>query len=260
MRTVFLASLLAFFSCVALGQAQFDVASVKANDLSQRGGEGSRRESVVANPGTVTMVNVTLKAAIAWAYHVNDYQVSGPGWLGDARFDISGRAPASAGEPQLRAMLQTLLANRFKLAVHHETKEMQSYALVVDKGGLKMTPSTGAGPGNLQPDGLKLVASATTVGEVADFLTNVSVKLPVFNIPVIDATGLKGRYDFTIDAAGFLDTIRGAAGAGQVPPADLILDGVQEVLKSQLGLKAELRKIQGDYVVVDHAERVPAEN
>src|SRR6185312_12281985 len=87
----------------AFPQARFDVASVRPSKLS---GEGRNRENVTANPGTLTMHNVTLRSALQWAYRMKEYQVSGPSWIGDERYDIFARAADAAGDPQLRGMLQ----------------------------------------------------------------------------------------------------------------------------------------------------------
>src|SRR5579864_5159273 len=121
----------------ALGQApSFDVASIH----STKGvGEGRRREKIDINPGTVTMTNVSLKSAIRWAYHVMDYQVSGPDWLGSERFDIAAKAADQASEEQLRAMLATLLTDRFKLSYHRQTKELPAFVLLVARGESSFT-------------------------------------------------------------------------------------------------------------------------
>ena len=78
-----------------------------------------------------------LKSAIRWAYHVMDAQVVGPDWLANERYDIMAKAAGPAPEAELRVMLQALLAERFKLAVHRQTKEMSAYALTVGKNGPK---------------------------------------------------------------------------------------------------------------------------
>src|SRR5260370_28818176 len=87
-----------------LGQApSFDVASIHS---TKSVGEGRRREKIDINPGTVTMTNVSLKSAIRWAYHIMDYQVSGPDWLGSERFDIAAKSADQASEDRLRLMTQ----------------------------------------------------------------------------------------------------------------------------------------------------------
>src|ERR1700733_8482844 len=108
------ALVISFFlsAACAFPQARLHVASIKPSRLS---GEGRNRENVTANPGTLTMHNVSLSSALQWAYRMKEYQVSGPVWIADERFDISAKAADTAGEDQLRAMLQNLLTERFKI-------------------------------------------------------------------------------------------------------------------------------------------------
>jgi uncharacterized protein (TIGR03435 family) len=237
----------------AFPQARFDVASIKPSRLS---GEGRNRESTVANPGSLAMHNVTLRSALQWAYRMKEYQVSGPAWIGDERYDIAAKAGDTAGEDQLRAMLQNLLMDRFKLTLHRERKELPIYGLLVAKNGPKLTLGNAESKSVMQPNGLSLVAKDTSMGEVADFLTQMAIRtnLP----PVVDLTGLPGRYNFTIDPSGFLQSLAGG-GKGAPDPLALV-NGVQEILQEQLGLKADLRKAPTDILIVDRAEKLPTEN
>jgi len=236
----------------AFSQARFDVASIKPSRLS---GEGRNRENVTANPGTLTMHNVSLRSALQWAYRMKEYQVSGPAWIGDERYDISAKAADTAGEDQLRAMLQNLLAERFKIALHHEKKELPFYALLVAKNGPKLAAGKADGKSVLEPKGMGLAAQDTSLGEVADLLTQIATRLNL--PPVIDMTGLKGRFDFTVDGTDLLQSI----GAGDAAPdLSAIMVGVMEILQEQLGLRAELRKAPTDVLIVDRAEKLPTEN
>src|SRR5579872_6796460 len=164
----------------AFPQARFDVASIKPSRLS---GEGRNRENVTANPGTLTMHNVSLRSALQWAYRMKEYQVSGPTWIGDERFDISAKAADAAGEDQLRAMLQNLLADRFKIALHREKKDLPFYALLVAKNGPKLAAGKADGKGNIQPKGMGLEAQNTSLSEVADILTLVATRM---NLPPVE--------------------------------------------------------------------------
>jgi uncharacterized protein (TIGR03435 family) len=242
-----------FFSAAcAFPQARFDVASIKPSRLS---GEGRNRESIIANPGTLAIHNVSLRSALQWAYRMKEYQVSGPAWIGDERYDISAKAASSAGEDQLRAMLQNLLTDRFKITLHRETKVLPLYALLVAKNGPKLTAGKADGKSVLEPKGTGLAARDTSLGEVADLLTQVATRM---NLPyVVDMTGLKGRYNFTVDASELLRSITDGKIA---PDAAAIMVGVSEILQEQLGLKAELRKAPTDVLIVDHAEKLPTEN
>ena len=89
-------------------------------------------------PGRVTMTNVSLKKLLYEAYQVKDYQISGPDWLGSEIYDITATIPNGATRDDVLVMTQNLIAERFKVTLHREPKEMAVYALVIDKGGHKM--------------------------------------------------------------------------------------------------------------------------
>jgi len=145
----------------------FEVASVKpaAPQTPGRMMVGMRGGPGTPDPGQVTLTNVTQKMLLARAYGVQDYQISGPGWLESERYDIVAKVPEGATKEQFQAMLQNLLAERFKLTLHHETKELPQYALVVAKNGPKLKESApppaaegtaakdGAGPDGGPPPG-----------------------------------------------------------------------------------------------------------
>lgn len=226
----------------ALAQAPtFDVASIKPN----RGVTASR--DVDHNGGALTMRNVSLKFCIMQAYNVKDGQVFGPGWIETEKFDITAKGPADTVRDEYRLRLRSLLAERFKLAVHRETRENAVYALVVAKNGPKIqrdeTAATDSGATSRQRG--VTVFKSVTMAHLARFLERASVGLPV-----MDKTGLEGVYSFTLrykpEAA--------ADGAGDDWPPLLV------ALQEQLGLKLESRKVAVEVVVVDRAERTPMEN
>jgi uncharacterized protein (TIGR03435 family) len=269
MRNIILSGLFASTVCGVFAQApaarvEFEVASVKRSEISNPNGERNRRENISADPGTLTMRNVSLKSALQWAYGVNEVQISGPGWLADERYDILAKAAATADESRLRQMLQTLLTDRFKMTVRHETKVLSMYALLVDKNGLKLAAGDPAGKNNIQPDGgpnaTKIAVTNMSMQEIADMLTMGATRMLNLPEPVVDQTGLKGRYNFTIDAAALMQKVTDAIGAGQRPDPDTVINAVQEVLQKQMGLKAELRKAPMDMIFVDRAEKVPVQN
>jgi uncharacterized protein (TIGR03435 family) len=143
------AALVVFTSCAARAQSTegtpaFEVASIKPAAppasagmfrVMMRGGPGS------ADPGQLTYTNVTLKNVLVNAYGVKGYQISGPSWLDSERYDIVAKIPQGATKEQFMLMLQNLLAERFKLTLHREKKDLPMYALVVGKGGPKMKES-----------------------------------------------------------------------------------------------------------------------
>ena len=132
---------------------------------------------------------------------------------------------------------------------------MLFYALLVAKNGPKLAAGKTDGKSAIEPKGMGLAAQDTSLSEVADILTMIATR---FNLPpVIDMTGLKGRFDFTVDATDLLQSL----GAGNVAPdRSAIMVGVSEILQEQLGLRAELRKALTDVLIVDRAEKLPTAN
>jgi uncharacterized protein (TIGR03435 family) len=210
------------------------------------------------------MSNVTLSTAIQWAYHVSDHQVSGPGWIAELRYDISAKAAGPAAEDQLRLMLQALLAERWNVALHREKKDLTVYALTVAKGGIKMTLGNPDGKMAVAPTGGGRNVTGFTAQDVAisEIVETLSRGRPADVPPMVDLTGLTGRYNFTVDASAFMQGLSGEANTKGTGPLDLsaIIPAVQEILEKQLGLHAELRKASVDMLIVDRAERVPTQN
>jgi uncharacterized protein (TIGR03435 family) len=233
----------------AWAQTAFDVASVRASAGGR--GEGSRRENIQASPGSLNMRNVSLKSAIRWAYHVMDYQVSGPDWLGFERYDIAAKASGPVPEDQMRTMLQALLAERFKITLHRETKELPAYLLVVAKGGIKFHESQitdGEPVTNADKASMTVEVKGLTATQFVEMLSN------ILRAPVINNTGLAGRYDAKINVSKYIPD--GTAKEGAFDPISTILTGLQE----ELGLKVESKKLPLDLLIIEHAEKVPVEN
>jgi uncharacterized protein (TIGR03435 family) len=188
---------------------------------------------------------------VSEAYNLRDYQVSMPGDLERAEWDIEAKAnmdrvPTKA---EFRQMLQSLLADRFKLRVHRETREMPVYVLSAGRGGPKFKQSS-------NPDAPYGLQEVQRVGR--DLRIKTSVSMEDFTItlirylgperPIVNETGLTGRYDIALEAAMFSNR--------DPEPGDLsIFTAVQE----QLGLKLEVQKRPVEFLVVDHMEK-PSEN
>ena len=255
-------------ACAALAQTAdappvFEVASIKPSVRDQmtdilgavvpawmRGGPGTR------DPGQISFTNASLKTLIANAYGVKPYQISGPTWLDVVGFNIIAKVPPGTSKEQLKLMLQNLLAERFKLTLHHEKKELPVYALVVAKNGPKMKVSEGpdaSGSWGQWNDSARWVSPNETMPHLADFLS------PGLDRPVIDATGLAAKYDVTLywapENMRWQPTERNT-GVEAVDPAPTIFAAVQQ----QLGLKLEPRLSPMDILVIDHAEKTPTEN
>jgi uncharacterized protein (TIGR03435 family) len=234
----------------AFGQSAppaFEVASVKPVKTSIK--EGKR---MTTDPGRVTYSNVSLRDCIQAAYGVRPYQISGPGWLDSERYDVAAKAAGAALEPQLMQMLQTLLAERFQLKLHHETKELSVYALVVAKNGPKLLAGDPKAAANMDfvtvPGGISFHNYP-----MAALAEQLSGRIFGLEYPVIDQTGLDGVYNLTLKLADSMADLKRSAEKGENPP-------VFSVLQEQAGLRLAGQKMPIDILVVDHAEKVPVEN
>lgn len=243
-------------------RAAFAVASVKPTDLSL----GQQIDMRALPGGTVTATAVTLKFLITVAYGVQNVQVSGgPGWLDMAKFDILAK-PADGVKPQLLLMLQSLLEDRFKLAVRRETKDLSVYVLTLAKAGGALGPNLPLGP-NLKASALGACpVEAAQVGTVPcggfalyenrltgnrDQLSALTKPLSqIVGRPVVDKTGVTQYFDLTLEWAP--DTARAAANASDLP-------SIFTALQEQLGLKLEAAKEPTEMLVVERAEK-PSEN
>ena len=243
--------ILAAMAAAAYGQT-FEVASIKVSQVFRQGGEGRGRVDIQAVPGSVTMRNVALGHAMIWAYKVSPAQINNFQNAMDERYDILAKAGGPAKTDEMRIMMQALLAERFKLALHHETKEMSAYALTEAKGGHKLKESQAAdGNGVLPVQGkMALGGQSATLDQLAMFLSD------PLRAPVIDMTGLKGRYDFTFDLSDYLP--KGPRQPSEPEPDPVSI--LQMALPKQLGLKLEARKLPIDMLIIDHFEKPSLEN
>ncbi len=237
--------LLAVFCAAAQNDAPptFDSASIKPNH------SGSGSSSSHTRPANVEMVNYSLFQVLAHAYQLKDYQIQAPDWMSSERFDILAKAPFGTPEKALPAMLQTLLAERFKLVAHRETKEFPVYCMVVAKGGFKLQ-AVEAGPGGMNSNsdemGGQLKATRTTLERMAQWLSQ------RVDRPVIDMTGIQGSFDFELKYSR--DNAK--AESDNTPHYPIVPLAIQE----QLGLRLEKRTAPIEILIVDRAEKVPVEN
>ena len=237
----------------AFGQAApapaFEVASVKTLATVSDGARNlGRPDQLATSPGGVTMTNYTLRSAIAWAYHVQPVQVTGPGWLESDRYQILAKAAGPTSVDQLRLMMQTLLAERFKVTQHKDTKEMQAYVLTVAKGGHKLTRSEGEAEMqmNAGPGGSKALVTHATIDRITALIASM---LPGI---VVDQTGLDGEWDFSLDITNVMDS--------HPTGIDDAIGMIAQLAKQQLGINVDQKKLPVEMVVVDRAERVPVGN
>jgi uncharacterized protein (TIGR03435 family) len=256
---------------------EFEAASVKVSQSQNprgrmRGGPGTE------DPGQITFTNVTLFNVILRAYDVKLFQLSAPDWLSQQKYDIAAKVPPATTKEQGNRMLQTLLADRFHLSLHHESRELQGFELTAGRSGPKLKPAADPdapeqpppsappktdaegypqldGPGLVLMEGHKansvsvfLTAKAQPVSALVELLSR------EFRVPVLDKTGLTGKFDFKVEFAPHPP--------GALPPeaTDDSAPNLTVAIQQQLGLRLNSSKITTDVLIVDRVDRVPVEN
>jgi bla regulator protein BlaR1 len=238
---------------------QFEVATVKEN---RSGGNGWRLGP--PQHGGVSIENLQIHRIIASSFQIQDSLVFGPDWLNSTRYDIVGKGPdPGVSNPEVWEMMRSLLAERFQLKYHVESRQLPIYALTVAKGGPKLKrPEDG-------PCGEKIRAgeSCASIGPIAPFaagITNTTVGALVSALarsiqdrPIVDKTGLTGKYDALV--RWMPDNMKQEDFANIAPelrPDDV---SIFTALEEQLGLKLEAQKGPIDVLVIDSIEKlVPA--
>jgi len=249
MKAAVAAALAALVLAQSPPRAQFEVASVKANT---RGGGTTRR----IEQQTLTYLNITLGEFIQMAYGVRRYKVQGEDWITAPkanRYDIVAKASAPATEAELQAMLAPLLEDRFHLKTHREKRMLPVYVLVQAKGGAKVTTGDG-GEQNVSPDpagGFRF--RNYPIGGLLAIMS----AMPTIGRPVLDRTGLTGRYNFSAN----LQDLKAGASTEDFKSAVFQSDTpVFARLEEQLGLKLNSAREPIELLIVDHADRVPTDD
>jgi uncharacterized protein (TIGR03435 family) len=269
-----------FAISVAVAQTvEFDVASVKpaasapldgrlqlsghiAEMIGFEGGPGSK------TPGRIHYTGVNLKMILVRAYGMRPYQISGPAWMETERYDIDAKYPAETTPDQFRLMLQSLLAARFHLAVHRETREMSRYRLVVAKNGPKLSPAQKLpeykddeerkadmqkqAKANLEAMMRRPHSGPSrSFGQKSATLAKLAENLSGYvDRPVTDDTGLEGVYSFSLEFS-----------PNESPgDAENSLPSIFVAVQEQLGLKLEPEKGPVEFLVIDRAEKTPVAN
>jgi uncharacterized protein (TIGR03435 family) len=271
MRAIAGAGLIFLASSGVFGQS-FEVASVKPvepdfkKDFKR---DFKSRPQTAIDPGRASYTGVTLRDLVMAAYGVKSYQVSGPEWLNSRAYDIVAKLPADAPASQIPGMLQALLADRFQLTFHRETRDLPVYRLVLNKGGPKLKDAA-EGQNDLRismnAQGLQARGKAS-MPKLAEVLSSLTDR------PVVDTTELTGVYDIDMTwesddprFAAKQTALRAAAASGKIKakegesnedaPAASLFVAVQQ----RLGLKLDPRKLPADMIVIDRANPVPTEN
>jgi uncharacterized protein (TIGR03435 family) len=236
-------------SSLVLAQPQatptFEVASIKI--APPRNGPAGYF-AMDSDPAMIRYSNINLKILIALAYSVDsDRVLGGPGWLDSQQYDLAAKIPAGVSKDKVPVMLQALLADRFKLVVHSESKNQRVYLLVVGEGGLKIKEAQETGNEDVQqvrggrmPLQIvrgRITGRSITMGTLAGALARFAGN------PVVDRTGLTKKFDIDLAWEPEDDSVY----------APEIFFAVQK----QLGLKLEPGRASVKLLVVEHAERVP---
>jgi uncharacterized protein (TIGR03435 family) len=239
-------SIFVLFAAVAVwaqtpgARPAFEAASIKLNNSA------SGSSSSNGSRGQVLMSNQSLKRLIERAYSVKPFQVSGPGWLESVHFDIAAKYPEGTKNADRPLMLRTLLEDRFKLAAHMESKEMQGYALVVAKSGFKLKPvEPGSGGSDTSENGGRvrtLTVKRTSMELLADLMARNLGEM------VVDRTGIAGVYDFEMKWTN------------DDQNTDDSVPSLFTAIQDTLGLRLQPQKVPVPIVVVDHVERAPSDN
>jgi len=265
----------------------FDTVAIKPNKTGALMPGFRRMHAVVFKPDRFMATNFTLRELIQLAYGVQDSQiVAVPDWLDSEKYDVEAKLGSSAVDElsklspdqrnlERQSMLQAVLADRFKLTLHHETKDVPAYVLVIAKDGPKLTENTYRN-GVTGPDGLvyggvpgvffsgphQLSGQRTRLGPFVGLLSG------QLGRPVVDKTGLTGVYDFTLDWLAPLRTPESAPSLLKAVPehAEALTKvhaienaSLIEAVSEQLGLELNLQTSPVEILVIDHIEK-PSEN
>jgi uncharacterized protein (TIGR03435 family) len=272
------------FAQSATEKPTFEVASIRPGSRTlttlpngmqvigaMQGGPGT------SDPETLTINSLPLKSIVLRAYGVQAYQLSGPEWIVTSRYDIKAKVPAGTTKEQLNLMLQSLLEERFSLKLHHETRELPAYNLVVGKNGLKLRNSvsldgcsSGVVPVGAVPCAEEsraaaqngITKSATTQGLIMTAPRGITtgrgvnigslaamVQRQLAGPVVIDKTGLTDTYDFRMEFASVNVTTQD----------DSPLPSIFTALEKDLGLKLESTRTLVDTLIIDQISK-PTDN
>ncbi len=197
-------------------------------------------------PGRLALTNSTLANLVTWAYGVKDYQIlSAPSWFRSDRYDVNAKARGAPDLAHLKLLLQALLADRFHLTLHKETRQLPVFTLNLGERGIRMKR------GQISTDTPQITGwSNSTHKELTGHNATMTVLIQTLawdlDRPIFDKTGLRGSYDFKLEWSPVEDD-----------PAGISLF---TAIKEQLGLRLDSAKGPVDILLIDHADRVPTDN
>lgn len=245
-RRMMLATLLlsaAVGAKTTLAQAAFDVAVIRPSSGEVKFEHDGK---TVVSYGTLRMHDVTVSTCIQWAYGITRPQLVGPDAIRNVHYDIVAKTDPQATKEQMQAMMRTLLSDRFKLAFHTEKRELKVFTMVVAKSGIRMKPSAPGVEMHHENSATGMTAASMSMKELADYLSD------PLGAPLVDGTGLPGRYDFAIDFTPYVNMEQ-----SDVRPDPIVV--MKAAVKGELGLELVQGKVTVEVTVVDHVE-APTEN
>lgn len=257
---------LVVFAQTGTPSLKFEVASIKPTDPHFSGVSASRD----AGEG-LDVRNISVRNLITLAYGLRDFQLKGgPSWIDSESYDVIakapsgevGQSPAATGAgaesvdqrktrfERVQERLRSLLAERFGLVVHHEIGEQPVYLLTIAKNGPKLVPvSAPTGPPRKEEGRGHSQGFAVPIEMIVVTLSNAT------NLPVIDKTGLTGRFDYTLN---WDPTSTSLSANPDAPPPDTSKPTIFTAVQEQLGLRLEAGKAPADVVVLDHVDHPSA--
>ena len=256
-------AILAVLVCAAVcASAQaFDVATIRSSQIKGGG-------ALASTPGTLTIRNLPLRMIVAAAHGIAEYQIAGPPWLSQERFDIVAKTEATVDtQDEMLPLLRPLLTERFRLSTHRETRQLPAYVLRVARGGPKMEIAGDAAPATLpfkkanKSNGTRLHSPHITMAQLADLLAH------RLGHPVHDLTGLGGAYSVTLEWSGDENAANPARNNRVSKPSkpnatrrSRDLPGIFTAVQDQLGLRLESARAPVEILVIDHIEKTPIAN
>ena len=224
----------------------FEVASIRPANSGRPG------MSMQTEVGRFKAINVTVSFLIQYAYGIKDFQLSGgPGWMASDKFDIDAKGEAKTGDREFPPMMRTLLADRFQLKFHQETKTLPVFDLVVAKDGPKFSRAPETAQGGTRGNPGQLTISKGTMASLVSTLSNILHK------KVIDKTGLTGEYEMKLKWTP--DDFQPPPLRPNVPPPNPNTPSIFTAIQEQLGLKLESSKGSVEGLVIDSISK-PTEN
>ena len=264
MRFSVLLWLAASFALAQPAKPSFEVVSVKATSETWMELVRSGRKPIELDDAQAVYRAAPLSLLIQAAYRLPQDQIAGPGWMGELRFNVTGKLSAGAGKDQAPEMLQAMLAERFKLVAHYEERTRAVYLLVLGKGPLRAKKTAGGDPTkdgcqggrgghhdcqNMTMDGF---ADYLSMGRAFSGMAGTVSVWP--DRPVVNKTGVDGAYDFPFDFGCV-----GVAGRGCRPDDAANFVPAGDAVRT-LGLAFESGKAPYKVLVIDHVEQKPTDN